>query len=299
MQILPQLIWYALVTSSVYILIAIGLTFVFGILGFINFAHGEMATLGAYLLFSLTVYGHLPYWLGFIIVMVSAAIFGVVLEKLTFKKVRSSHHFRPLVISIGVSTFIQAVIIMIFGGGTSSYRQIGEGADKSYELLDGNLIITHNQIVLMTITILLFIGVGLLLKYTKTGKSLRAVADNKEVAAILGINIDKSVSIIFALGTAIAAIAGMLIAGEQNLNPGMGTTLGIGAFAAVILGGPGKVMGAMLGGLIIGFSENLIVGLTPIPSSFKAAITFFILILALIIRPNGLLGENAESEVRL
>jgi branched-chain amino acid transport system permease protein len=150
----------------------------------------------------------------------------------------------------------------------------------------------------MATAAVLLVGLSLFLKHSKTGKSLRAVADNKEVAAILGINVNRTVSIIFALGSALAAIAGMLIAGEQNLNPTMGIALNVRAFAAVVLGGVGNVYGALVGSLIIGFSENFLVAFTPIPPSFREALVFVILILMLFVRPNGILGASTEAEVR-
>ncbi len=298
LEILPQVIWYSLIASAIYTLIAVGLTLVFGILEFINFAHGEMAMVGAYLLLAFLVNFKFPFWLAFILSFVAVAILGIVLEKLIFKKVRKSHPFKPLVISIGVSALLQAVVILIFGGGVTSYLQTGDQPAQTFEFFNGNLVITDHQILLIAVAFVLLIALALFLKFSKTGKSLRAVADNKEVAAIMGINVDRTISIIFGLGSALAAIGGMLIGGEQNLTPTMGLALNVHAFAALILGGVGNVYGALLGALIIGFSENFIIAFTPIPPSFREAIVFAILILMLIVKPNGLLGANAEAEVR-
>ncbi len=298
LEILPQVLWYSLLASAIYTLIAIGLTLVFGILGFINFAHGEMAMIGAYLLLAFLVSFKLPFWPAFVLAFVIAAAIGVVLEKLTFKRVRKSHPFKPLVISIGVSAFLQALVILVFGAGVTSYRQAGGQLPQTFDFFGGNLVITDHQILLMVVAVVLLFSLAAFLKYSKTGKSLRAVADNKEVAAILGINVDRTISIIFGLGTALAAIAGMLIAGEQNLNPTMGLALNVRAFAAVVLGGVGNIYGALLGALIIGFSENFLVAFTPIPASFREAVVFLILIVMLIFKPNGLLGASAEAEVR-
>jgi branched-chain amino acid transport system permease protein len=298
LEILPQVLWYSLLASAIYTLIAVGLTLIFGILGFINFAHGEMAMIGAYVLLALWVMLKLPFWVAFVITFLVVALIGVILEKLTFKPVRKSHPFKPLVISIGVSAFLQALVILFFGAGVNSYRQAGDEAARTINLLNGSLVITEHQILLMATAAVLLVGLSLFLKHSKTGKSLRAVADNKEVAAILGINVNRTVSIIFALGSALAAIAGMLIAGEQNLNPTMGIALNVRAFAAVVLGGVGNVYGALVGSLIIGFSENFLVAFTPIPPSFREALVFVILILMLFVRPNGILGASTEAEVR-
>ncbi len=298
MEMLLQILWYALLSSCIYALIAIGLTLVYGILNFINFAHGEMAMLGAYLLFGLTVSLQIPFWLSFFLVIILMVGFGVVLEKITFKPIRKSHPFKPLIISIGISIALQSIIILFFGGAVKSYAQVSDVTTRSISLLEGKVIITHHQILIICVSLFLLSALGYFLKFTKTGKALRAVADNQEVASLMGINIDRQISLIFGLGTGLAAIAGMLIAAEQNLTPTMGLSLGVKAFAAIILGGVGSISGTIIGALIIGLSENLIVGLTPIPASLKEAIIFLILIIMLFIKPNGLMGAKVESNIR-
>lgn len=298
LEILPQVIWYALLASAIYALVSIGLTLIFGVLEFIHFAHGDMAMVGAYMLLAFWPMLGLPYWIAFMFVVFIAAFFGFVMERLAFKSVRRSHPFKPLIISIGISVLLQSLVIIFFGGGVNSYRQSGGAPAKTFEFLNGDLVVTDHQILLMVITAILLIAVGLFLKYSRTGKAMRAVADNRDVAAILGIDVDKIISIIFALGTALAAAAGMLIGAEQNLSPTMGIELSVKAFAAIVLGGLGNVTGAVVGALIIGFMENFIVGFTPIPQSFKEAIVFSFLIIMLFLRPNGILGASMEAEVR-
>lgn len=296
-EILPQIIWFSLLASAIYALIAIGLSLIFGILGFINFAHGDFAMIGAYMFFAFTVLFGLPAWVGLLLVIIAATILGIVIEKITFKPVRKSPAFTPLIISIGIGALLQAAVVLMFGAGVKSYRVEGTTA-VTHQLFNGNLIVTNSQLTIVFATIGLLLGLYLFLKYSKTGKAIRAVSDNQEVASILGINIDRTISIIFGLGTALAAVAGLLIANEQNLNVTMGISLGVKAFAAVILGGVGNLVGAVVGALIIGFSENFLVGFTPIPANFKDAIVFAILIIMLFIRPNGLFGEKSEEETR-
>ncbi len=298
LDILPQVVWYSLLATAIYTLISIGLTMTFGVLGFINFAHGEMALLGAYLLLAFLTWLQLPFWVAFILVTVIMAGFGVVLEKVTFKPVRKSHPFKPLVISIGISAFLQSLVILIFGAGVTSYFQAGQKEAQTFSFFNGDLVITDHQILLMVVSVILLAALALFLQYSKTGKSLRAVADNREVASILGINVDRTVSIIFAIGTGIAAIAGMLIGGEQNLNPTMGLELGIYAFSAVVLGGVGNVWGALVGSLIIGFAENFLIGFTPVPASYRSALVFLLLIIVLMFKPNGAMGATADAEIR-
>lgn len=296
-EILPQIIWFSLLASAIYALIATGLTLIFGILNFINFAHGDFAMVGAYVFFALAIMLGLPWWIAVPLVIACCALMGVVIEKITLKPVRKSPSFTPLIISIGIGALLQAIITIFFGSGVKSYRV--EGAETAiYKLFGGSLIVTQSQIIIIITTILLLIGLHIFLKHSKTGKAVRAVADNMEVASILGINIDKTISIIFAIATAMAGVGGLLIAYEQNLSVTMGISLGVKAFAAIILGGVGNILGAVVGALVIGFGENLIVGFTPIPANFKDAIVFALLILMLFIRPNGLLGEKAESQVR-
>lgn len=297
LEILPQIIWFSLLAGAIYALISIGLSLIFGILDFINFAHGDFAMLGAYLFFAFAIMLALPWWVALVLVVVISAAVGVVMEKVTLKPIRKSPPFNLLIVSIGVSALIQAFVVWRFGAGVKSYRVDGQST-TTFNFFDGNLIITQSQITLILAAIGLLAALYLFLKYSKTGKAIRAVADNQEVASILGINIDRTISIIFAIGTALAAIAGLLIANEQNLNNSMGISLGVKAFAAVILGGVGNLVGAVVGALVIGFSENFLIAFTPIPANFKDATVFTILIIMLFIRPNGILGEKAEEEVR-
>ncbi|MCA9374600.1 branched-chain amino acid ABC transporter permease [Candidatus Peregrinibacteria bacterium] len=297
LEILPQIIWFSLLASAIYALVAIGLSLIFGILEFINFAQGDFAMVGAYLFFGFVIEGGLPWWVGIAMVVIIAALMGVVIERITFKPVRKSPPFIPLVISIGVGALLQAIMIFKFGGSVKSYRIEGSKAEV-YKLFGDTLNVTQSQITLMLVTAGLLLGLYLFLKYSKTGTAIRAVADNQDVAAILGVSINKTIGIIFAVGTALAAIAGVLIANEQNLSITMGLSLGVKAFAAVVLGGVGSLPGAIVGAFIIGFSENFIVGLTSIPSSYKDAIVFGLLIIMLFLYPNGLFGAKAEEEAR-
>lgn len=289
--------WFSLLASAIYALIAIGLSLIFGILEFINFAQGDFAMVGAYLFFGFTVQAGLPWWVALLLVIILSVLMGLIIERLTFKPVRKSPPFIPLVISIGVAALLQSLIILQFGAGVKSYRVEGS-QPEIYKLFDGALTVTSSQITLIFVTAGLLLALYLFLKYSKTGTAIRAVADNQEVASILGVNINKTIGIIFAVGTALAAIAGLLIANEQNLSVTMGISLGVKAFAAVVLGGVGSLPGAIVGAFIIGFSENLLVGLTPIPASYKDAIVFGLLILALFVYPNGIFGAKAEEDVR-
>ena len=274
-------------------LIAAGLTLTFGVLEFINFAHGEIAMLGSYVFFWLYILQDIGIIPAFVLTALIVALIGVVIEQTTFKPVRDRHEFIPLVLSIGVSILIQASVIFTFGGDSKDYSK-GQTAEV-YQLFDGAASITLSQIMIIISSIILITTLGLFLKYSRTGKAIRAVSDDKKVAAIMGINVNQTMTILFAIGAMIAAIAGLMLAFDQNLNPRMGLMLSLKGFAIIIIGGVGSFSGAIIGAIIIGFSETLITGITNIPSGYKDTITFIILVAVLLWRPYGIFNSNKEE----
>lgn len=293
MEILPQLLIFAIIASAIYTLVSAGLTLTFGVLEFINFAHGEVAMLGSYTFFWLYIMLDMGIAPAFLLTTLIIAIFGMLMEVTTFKPVRDRHEFIPLVLSIGVSILIQSFVIFTFGGNSKNYSK-GENATV-YQLFDGAASITLSQIWIIVSSIILITTLGIFLKYSKTGKAIRAVADDKKVAAIMGINVDRTMTILFAIGSMLAGIAGLLLAFDQNLNPKMGLMLSLKGFAAIIIGGVGSFRGAIIGAIIIGFSETLIVGLTSINAGFKDTIIFVILVAVLLWRPYGIFNPNKEQ----
>jgi len=294
MEFLPEILFTSLVASSVYILISVGLTLTFGVLEFINFAHGEMAMLGAFIFFSLYISSGLPLIIAILLTAIIVGLIGVAIEKTTFKPVRDKQEFIPLVLSVGVSLIIQAFAIMIWGAGSKTY-QLTSAKPKIYEFLGGKLTITPTELTIIISSAILTAGLYFFLKYSRTGKAIRAVSDNKQVAAIMGINVNKTITLLFAIGSGLAAIGGILIAFDQNLHPRMGLELSIKAFAAIIIGGVGKLHGAIIGALIIGFSENLVVGLTPLKASYKHLVVFILFVIVLLIKPYGIFGGRKEE----
>lgn len=293
MDILPQIIVISLISASIYMLIAAGLTLTFGALEFINFAHGDTAMLGGYAFFTLYITLGLPLLLSLALSALLIGILGILIERFTFRPVRDKQDFIPLILSIGISIIIQSLVLMLYGGGSKSYSN-GE-LPTIYSYLDGKVTITLTQIMIIVTSITLVTILHFWLKKSKTGKAIRAVSDNKEIAAIMGIDVNKTIVIIFSISSALAAVAGTLIAFDQNLNPRMGLMLSIKAFAAIVLGGVGKFHGAILGAIIIAFSENLIVGLTDISTSYKETIVFTIFIAILLIKPYGLFGGSKQE----
>ena len=293
MEILPQLLIFAVITSAIYMLVAAGLTLTFGVLEFINFAHGDVAMLGSYVFFWLYILMDLGIVPAFILTALLIAIFGILMERTTFKPVRDRQEFIPLVLSVGVAIFLQAAVIFTFGADSKNYSK-GESS-QVFQLFDGRASITMSQIAIILSSIIILTILGTWLKKSKTGKAIRAVSDDKSVAAIVGINVDRTITILFAIGSMLAGIAGLLLAFDQNLNPKMGLMLSVKGFAALIIGGVGNFGGAILGAIIIGFSEVLITGLTPIPSGYRDSITFVLLVIVLLWRPYGILNPSKEQ----
>lgn len=294
MDIVPQILVLALISSAVYALLATGLTLTFGTLEFVNLAHGDMAMVGAYIFFTAYSVQHLPLFIALVITTLAMALLGYLIERFTFRPVRNRQEFIPLLLSLGVGIVATSAITIFFGAGSKTYFSPGESS-AVFHLANGAVTITLIQIIIILTAASLIGALYFFLHKTRTGKAIRAVADNKEVAAIMGISVNRSMSILFLIATALAGVAGVLVAFDQNFHPYMGTPLSVKIFAAIILGGVGKLHGAIVGAIIIALAENLVIGLTPIQSSYKELVIFVILIGILIIKPYGLFGGSKEE----
>lgn len=291
MSLITQLILNSIIAGSIYALVAIGYTMVYGVLKFINFAHGELAMVGAYITFVLLNILGVPIVPSITISIFSVAILGILIEKIAYKPLREAPRLAPLITAIAVSIFLQSVVVLILGARTKTLKI---GATKGLEFLGAY--ITPIQIIVIVTSVVLMILLHLYLKHTKMGKAMRATSDDMTIASVVGINVDTVISSVFGIGSALAAVAGILIAFETNLNPTMGFFIGIKAFAAAVVGGIGSVRGAMLGGFIIGFSENF--GIWFIPTGYKNSVAFVILVLVLLLKPSGLYGMKPEEEFK-
>ena len=293
----PQIFINGLIAGSLYAMIALGLSLSYGILKFVNFAHAEMATLGAYIFLMLEILGIQIPLLSAVMTIIIVGFLGIILQKLTFKPIRKAASHTPMLASIGVAIALQQ-IVNLFGG--SQIRTLNRDFMESYTFWNDRIFITNLQIIIITCSIFFMLALFAILKYTRTGKAIRAVADNSEAAAIAGINPEKIISIIFFMASALGAVAGILIGYQQNLSPYMGTALIVKAFTAVIIGGIGNIPGAIIGGYLLGILENLAIGMTingfSVPASYKDAVTFVLLILVLLLRPSGLFGSGSERE---
>lgn len=290
MSIVPQLIANGIIAGGIYALVALGYTMVYGILKFINFAHGEIVMIGAYIAWLLAVLLGVNIMLAFFVSCITCGILGFLIEKIAYKPLRNRSRLAPLITAIGVSLLLQSVALLAFG---AQIRTFQSGiVEKGISILGAS--ITKLQLVIIVVALALMVTLHLFMRHTRTGKAMRAVADNPVVAATVGINVDKVISAIFVTGSVLAAAAGVLVGMEQNLQPTMGVSIGIKAFTAAVIGGIGNIYGALLGGYLMGLVENISVWF--LPSGYKDAISFFVLIIMLLIRPQGIFGKLEEVD---
>lgn len=290
-QFLQQVI-NGLSIGSVYALIALGYTMVYGIIKLINFAHGDIFMLGAYIgMIAITVF-KLPFFVALIVAMIVTALFGVVIERVAYKPLRKSSKTAALITAIGVSFLIQNVTQLIMGANIYAFPQIIENRYFDVFGLRINLL---QLIIFFTSILLMFILQFIVLK-TKLGRAMRSVAVDKDASALMGVNVDNTITITFAIGSALAAAAGIMVGLYYiKIYPYMGFAPGLKAFVAAVFGGIGIIPGAMIGGFSIGLIETMVAGYGS--TLYKDAVVYGILILILIVKPSGLLGKNVKEKV--
>lgn len=290
-QFLQQMI-NGLSLGSIYALIALGYTMVYGIVKLINFAHGDIYMIGAYFGFILTAKLGIGFLPALLISMIGCALLGITIEKIAYKPLRNTTRIAALITAIGVSYFLEALIQRIMGPGVQTFPNV-----LSNEILMlGNLRITSQQIAIFAVTICLMLALQYLVKRTSIGRAMRAVSADSDAARLMGIDVDKTISITFAIGSALAGAAGVLVGIYYNsINPLMGMLPGIKAFIAAVFGGIGIIPGAMFGGFFIGIIETLVAGYGG--SLWKDAVVYLVLIVILLIKPSGLLGKNEKEKV--
>lgn len=286
-----QLLVNGLIAGAIYALVASGFSLIYSICKFVHFAHGATIAFSAYFMYFLFSGLGLNFWLSVIFAIIFAAFLGWLMDKIVYKKLRQrkASSVILLIASFALLIFFESLILMLFGADvkTLGYIKIAKGL----EILGA--IITPLQIVIIVVSIVLLVLLFFFMKRTKIGKAMRAVADNKEVAEIVGISSEKIYSWAFIVGSAIAGIAAILVGLEQNLEPMMGTNLMIKGFTGAIIGGISSVPGAILGSYLLGFAENF--GIWFLPSGYKDAIAFVILFIFLLFRPQGILGIRREK----
>ena len=277
--------------GSIYALIALGYTMVYGIAKLINFAHGDVIMVGAYISFISMKFG-LPWWLAVIISIVVCAILGVVMEKVAYKPLRNASRISLLITAIGISYLLQNLFQLIFGANPQPYH-----AFITLPALNlGGISIQANYYITFSVSVVLMILLTLFVNKTTMGKAMRAVSEDEGAAKLMGINVDTTISLTFAIGCALAAIAGILYANcYPMINPTLGSLPGIKAFIAAVLGGIGSIPGAVLGAFILGMVEAMTKAY--ISSQLTDTIVFAILILMLVFKPAGILGKNVKEKV--
>lgn len=277
--------------GSIYALIALGYTMVYGIAKLINFAHGDVIMVGAYISFISMKFG-LPWWLAVIISIIVCAALGVVMEKVAYKPLRSASRISLLITAIGISYLLQNAFQLIFGANPQPYH-----AFITLPALNlGGISIQANYYITFSVSVVLMILLTLFVNKTTMGKAMRAVSEDEGAAKLMGINVDTTISLTFAIGCALAAIAGILYANcYPMINPTLGSLPGIKAFIAAVLGGIGSIPGAVIGAFILGMVEAMTKAY--ISSQLTDTIVFAILILMLVFKPAGILGKNVKEKV--
>ena len=293
MQFLSFLI-SGLSLGSVYALIALGYTMVYGIAKMLNFAHGDVIMVGAYLIYVVSTMQGLPIWVGFLASVIGCTVLGMVIERLAYKPLRGAQSLAVLITAIGVSYFLQNAALLIFGSSPKSFTSVIN--KKPISLFDGALVISWEAILTMIVSIFIMIALTVFINKSKQGKAMRAVSEDRDAAQLMGINVNRTITLTFAIGSALAAVAGILLCSSYpTLTPYTGAMPGIKAFTAAVFGGIGSIPGAMLGGVLIGIIQMLANGY--ISTQLSDAIVFAVLIIVLLVKPTGLLGKKINEKV--
>ncbi len=277
--------------GSIYALVALGYTMVYGIIKLINFAHGDIIMVGAYVTWYLIAKLYISEWAAIVLAVVGCTVLGMVIEKVAYKPLRKSARISLLITAIGVSFLLENIAQVIFTANPRMFTNLFPG-----NMNLGSLTIPNNTVVTILVSVALMVGLTLLVDKTKIGKAMRAVSEDNDTAQLMGINVNSTISFTFGLGSGLAALAAVLYCcSYTQINPTMGSMLGLKAFVAAVLGGIGSLPGAMVGGLVIGIAESLTKGY--VASSYADAIVFGILIVVLLIKPTGFFGRTMNEKV--
>lgn len=278
--------------GSIYALIALGYTMVYGIIKLINFAHGDVFMIGAFIGFYAIAKWELGFFPALLLAMTVCAIFGVLIERIAYKRLRNATRIAALITAIGVSLLIEYTTIFFRGAQPAAYPDVIK--NKSFDIF--GVQISSTSILILSVSIVLMILLQFIVHKTKIGKAMRAVSHDADAARLMGINVDNTISATFAIGSALAGAAGVIFGVYYTkIDPLMGVIPGVKAFIAAVLGGIGIIPGAMVGGMLLGVVESFVSALGF--SLWRDAAAFVILILILIFRPSGIFGKNAREKV--
>ena len=280
--------------GSVYAIIALGYTMVYGIAKMLNFAHGDIIMVGGYICFCAVNYLGLPTGVGVLLSIVGCTVLGIVIERLAYKPLRNAPSLDVLITAIGVSYFLQNSELLIWGSDTKSFPSVV--SLPSVSLFDGQLVVSAITIVTVVTGIIVMIGLTMFTGKTRMGKAMRACSEDRGAATLMGINVNSTISLTFAIGSGLAAVAGVLMCSAYpTLSPTTGSLPGIKAFTAAVIGGIGSIPGAFVGGLVLGVIE--IFAKAYVGTQLADAIVFGVLIVVLLVRPSGLLGKTVREKV--
>ena len=281
--------------GSVYAIIALGYTMVYGISKMLNFAHGDVIMVGGYVSFILTMYVGMNGWLALLVAIVACTLLGIIIERLAYRPLRGTGSLAVLITAIGVSYFLQNSALLIWGANPRVFTSLFDGMNTIHAA-DGQLTITPESMFTIAANIVIMIALTLFVSKTKAGKAMRAVSEDNGAAQLMGINVNQSISLTFAIGSGLAAVAGVLMCSAYPvLMPTTGAMPGIKAFTAAVFGGIGSIPGAMIGGLLLGIIE--IFSRAYISTELSDAIVFACLIIVLLVKPTGLLGKKVNEKV--
>ena len=280
--------------GSVYAIIALGYTMVYGIAKMLNFAHGDIIMVGGYICFCAVSYLGLPTGVGVLLSIVGCTVLGIVIERLAYKPLRNAPSLDVLITAIGVSYFLQNSALLIWGSDTKSFPSVVNL--PSVSLFDGQLVVSAITIVTVVTGIIVMIGLTMFTGKIRMGKAMRACSEDRGAATLMGINVNSTISLTFAIGSGLAAVAGVLMCSAYpTLIPTTGSLPGIKAFTAAVIGGIGSIPGAFVGGLVLGVIE--IFAKAYVGTQLADAIVFGVLIVVLLVRPSGLLGKTVREKV--
>jgi branched-chain amino acid transport system permease protein len=283
-EILQQML-NGLAIGSVYVVIALGLTVVFGILGIAHFAHGSVSMFGGYLTFFFGERLGIGFFQAMVLAMVAGAVIGLIIERLAYRPVRDAPHINAFIIALGLTMMVEGINLLSFGADQVVIRTPYLDVYKI-----GGVAVSELRLLVILTALTLIAVVAVLISRTKTGKSIRAVAQNRPAAVLMGVNVNRVSAIVFSVSSALGAAAGALVGALLAIAPGVGESLAVKGFAVLILGGLGSIPGAIVGGLVLGVSESLAAGF--ISSAYKDVIAFLVMIVVLLFRPEGLLGKR-------
>lgn len=280
--------------GSIYAVIALGYTMVYGIAKMLNFAHGDVIMVGAYIVFALTSYAGVNPYLALVISMAACTLLGMAIERFAYKPLRGTSPLAVLITAIGVSYFLQNMALLIFGSQAKSFTSIVNL--PALTLAGGKITISAETIVTIIVSLIIMVSLTLFVNKTKPGRAMLAVSEDKGAAQLMGVNVNATISLTFAIGSGLAAVAGVLLCSAYpTLSSQTGAMPGIKAFVAAVLGGIGSIPGAVIGGVLIGVIE--ILSRSYISSQMADAIVFAVLIIVLLVKPTGILGKKYIEKV--